>query len=363
MGVEEVIGDAYGTGTRFWDALGRARAGKDLTRDEIRALLQAEPGDQTWTLFSLADEVRARYVGDEVHLRGLVEFSSYCARNCAYCGLRRDNRKLRRYRIAPDEIVDIAEYGATLGYKTIVLQSGDDFWYSADALASIITRIKNSADVAVTVCIGERSREEYATIREAGADRFLLKHETADPELYRDLHPGMTLEERVMRLRWLKELGFQVGSGNIVGLPGQTIDSLAGDIVLMRDLGVDMAGIGPFIPHPDTPLAGSPQGPLELVLKVVACTRLALPWAHIPATTAAGTVDPRGREKALQCGANVVMPNITPVEYRKLYQIYPNKICLSERADSCRRCIENRIKGIGRSIGTGYGHCREYELA
>lgn len=338
--------------------LASSRGGGDvaLNAQDIRALLMASDPGEVAELFALADAVRAAYVGDEVHLRGIVEFSNFCIRNCLYCGLRRDNSNLQRYRMAPEEIVEAALDGARMGYKTIVLQSGDDFWYDARTLAEIIREIKRGAEVAVTLSVGERSRRDYAIMREAGADRYLLKHETADPALYSYLHPGVTYEGKIARLRWLRELGYQIGSGNIVGLPGQTVDTLVMDLELLRELDVEMAGIGPFIPHKATPLGGFPAGSIELVLKVVAVARIIMPWAHIPATTAAGTIDPQGRQKALRAGANVVMPNITPARYRALYEIYPNKICVDEHPAKCRGCVETMILSLGRRVGSGFGH-------
>lgn len=343
-----------------------ALAGKELSREKLLYLLETDGRDEQQALFNAADTVRARYMGDEVHLRGVIEFSNYCRQDCHYCGLRSGNTKLNRYRLLPGEILSIAQNGAALGYKTIVLQSGEDPWYSADVLCQVVADIKEKCDVAVTVCCGEFSREDYARLKEAGADRYLLKHETANRRLYRELHPGMSFDERIRCLGWLRELGFQVGSGNMVGLPGQTLADLADDILLLRELDVEMAGIGPFIPHHHTPLARCTAGKLDLVLKVVALTRLVMPYVHLPATTALGSIDPSGRQKALIAGANVVMPNITPSKYRENYQIYPNKICITEEPDHCRSCITGIITSLGRKVAEGYGHSpkevfQEYE--
>ena len=340
---------------RFDEALRKAEREEPLGLAEVVALLQAE-GDQARELFRVADGIRRRHVGDEIHLRGLIEFSNHCGRHCLYCGLRAPNRRLVRYRMPQEEIVEAACAAARLGIRTVVLQSGEDAHYTADRLADLIEAIKARADVAVTLCIGERSREEYRALRAAGADRYLLRHETADPALYAALHPDMRYERRLQCLRDLRAEGFQVGAGSMVGLPGQTIEMMARDILLLRELEVDMAGIGPFIPHPDTPLGGSPPGNVETTLKMLALARIVVPDAHLPATTALATLDPRGREKAFAVGANVVMPNITPLKYREHYTIYPNKRCLAEEIEQCLPCLRLRIEEMGRRIGMGYGH-------
>lgn len=303
-----------------------------------------------------ADSVRARYCGDEVHLRGVIEFSNYCCRDCLYCGLRRSNKKLPRYRMAKEEIVECALMGAQAGIKTIVLQSGDDLGYRAEDISEIIQQIKEEADVAITLCVGERDYKDYRAWKKAGADRYLLKHETANPVLYSRLHPGQTLGTRLEILGWLKEIGYQVGAGNIVGLPGQTLRDLADDILLMKQLDVEMAGIGPFIPHPDTPLGRKNQGTLNMTLKVLALARIVLKDVHLPATTAVGSIHLEGREMALRAGANVIMPNITPTRYRPLYQIYPGKICIDENMDNCLGCLTKRIESCGRKIAQNRGH-------
>ncbi|MGQ9524098.1 MAG: [FeFe] hydrogenase H-cluster radical SAM maturase HydE [Armatimonadota bacterium] len=341
--------------TTFSRALNKALDGSELTRRDLIALLSAEGGEVT-QLHSAAEDVTLQVFGDEVHLRAVIEFSNHCVRNCLYCGLRTGNRSLARYRMSEEEVLEAAGHAASLGYRTVVLQSGEDPWYTADRLCTIVRKIKARHDVAVTLCIGERPKEEYAALRSAGADRFLLKHETADPELYAALHPGTGLAERVQCLHWLRDCGYQVGSGNIVGLPGQTIEALASDILLMRELGVEMAGIGPFIPHGSTPLAQYPRGSLELTLKVLATARLAMPDCMLPATTAVGTIHPQGRQMALRAGANVVMPNVTPMRFRDKYEIYPGKICVGEDAAHCRGCVEALVRSVGRRVSGGYGH-------
>lgn len=322
---------------------------------DIAVLLRANPEEKK-LLYKRADAVRSRRVGDEVHLRGIIEFSSHCVQNCMYCGLRAGNRRIGRYRMVPEEILAAARKAAGLGLKTVVLQSGQDPYYTKETLVAIISAIKGELDVAVTLSIGIRPERELAAFREAGADRYLLKHETADPELFARLRPGTRLEERIDCLLTLKQLGYQVGSGNIIGLPGQTEDTLVGDLLLLKELDVEMAGIGPFVPNPDTPLGSSPGGGLEATLTAIALTRLLLPHAHIPATTALGTMHPHGRRLALQCGANVVMPNVTPRKYRPHYSIYPNKLGYDKDPEISVEEIRSFITGVGRTPGSGYGH-------
>ncbi len=324
-------------------------------RDRIVSLI-ANPGDaEVRQILQEADRLRAETVGGAVHLRGLIEFSNYCRNNCLYCGLRRDNRQVSRYRMTPAEIITAAEHGARLGYKTVVLQSGEDLTFSGEAIAAIIREIKRLGLV-VTLSIGEREPREYELWRSAGAERYLMRHETADPLLYERLHPGQSLVQRVALLKVLNELGYQVGTGFMVGLPGQNAETLWSDLELARELQAEMVGIGPFIPHPGTPLGQEPGGTVEQTCLMVALIRLGLPYALIPATTALGSIDPLGREAALRAGANVVMPNLTPKKYRPDYQIYPNKICLGEEAAECRGCITRRIEAIGRTVANDPGH-------
>ena len=307
-------------------------------------------------LYRAADRVRAEKVGDGVHLRGLIEFSNYCRMDCDYCGLRRDNRAIERYRLSPEEIISTAHKAEDLGYKTVVLQSGEDLSYTAQKMADIIRTIKSETDLAITLSMGERDRETYRLWKEAGADRYLLRIETTDRVLFAKLHPDGDFERRTACLRDLKELGYQLGTGIMMGLPGQTSESIARDIIWMRKLGAEMIGVGPFIPHPATPLENAEGGTVEATLRLVAVLRIVFPRAHMPATTAMGTLHPLGRERALQAGANVMMPNITPEEFRPKYEIYPNKICLTDDADKCRGCVAERIRAIGRTISRDHGH-------
>lgn len=317
-----------------------------MNKKEIINLLNSDGRE----LFKLADDTRKKTVGDGVHLRGLIEFSNICKRNCAYCGLQAANKTLERYRLKKEEIIKIAENGAQLGYKTVVLQSGEDDFFTTEKLCKIVSEIKKF-DLAVTLSVGERSFSDYKALKSAGADRYLLRIETTDENLYKKLHPKMDFKNRVQCLYNLKELGYETGTGSLVGLSGQTVESLAEDILFYKKLNADMVGIGPFIPHPQTPLYRElePEN-FDMALKMMAITRLILPDINIPATTAMETIDKNGRIKALQAGANVVMPNITTTEYRAKYEIYPGKICLNDSPDKCRGCIEGKIQSIGRYI-------------
>ncbi|KJS17415.1 MAG: biotin synthase [Peptococcaceae bacterium BRH_c4b] len=333
--------------------------GKSATVGDVTALLGADAKKRS-LLYELADSVRSDFMGDEVHVRGIIEFSSFCSENCLYCGLRAGNRVLQRYRMEPGEIIAAARDAAGVGIKTIVLQSGQDVYYTADVLARIVSEIKSSLDVAVTLSLGLRPRGDLEVFRKAGADRYLLKHETADPVLFAWLRPGTTLKERLNCIYTLKELGYQVGSGNMVGLPGQTIVTLARDIVLLRDLKVEMAGIGPFVPNPDTPLGNSVGGDVEATLTVLAVARLLLPRLHLPATTSLGTIHKQGRRMALKCGANVIMPNVTPLQYRRNYAIYPGKAGRELEPGANVREIQYLLEDMGRRMGEGYGHSPDY---
>lgn len=325
---------------------------QNFSKDEIIEILKDESKND-W-LFSLADKIRHDNVGDGVHLRGLIEFSNICKRSCKYCGLRAADKFIDRYRISSDEIVSYAEHAVKTGYKTIVLQSGEDEYFTTDRICEIISRIKKLG-AALTLSIGERSFEDYKAFKESGADRYLIRIETTDRNLYKKMHPHMDFDNRLRCLKDLKTLGYEVGTGCLVGLPEQSIDSLADDILFFKEIDADMVGIGPFIPHPHTPLKDASNGSFILALKVMALTRILLPDINIPATTAMETLNPNGRIIALKSGANVVMPNVTTTEYRAKYEIYPNKICINENPDKCRECISAKIKSIGRTVSTSYG--------
>lgn len=324
---------------------------KITDRAEVIRLLKEEKAE---VLYGRADKLRQEYVGDEVHLRGLIEFSNICRNNCMYCGIRKDNPQLKRYRMTPEELVETARRAAAIGFKTIVMQSGEDMWFSQKIMCDIVEKIKKF-DVAITLSIGERSYEDYKAFREAGADRYLMRIETTDKDLYHKLDPNMSWQHRHECLMMIKELGYELGSGIMVGLPEQTIESIADDLIYLQNIGIDMAGIGPFIPHAQTPLKDAAGGTLELALRTMAVMRIMMPDINIPATTAMESLHPQGRIRALQCGANVVMPNVTEGEYRRLYELYPGKICVDDTPTQCRSCIGMKIASIGRTVGLGYG--------
>jgi len=338
--------------------LEKCRETGKINREEIIALLSLEDQKDIDRLIAVADEVRKENIGDDVHIRGLLEFSNFCRCQCNYCGLRADNTNVERYRMTESEILEVAKGLEAKGIRTTVLQSGEDLYYTADALASIIKAIKTNTTLAVTLCVGERSYEDYKLWKEAGADRYLLRHEAANKELYEQLHPRGSYENRMQCLRWLKELGYQVGAGAMVGAPGQTIEHLADDIEFYRDFQPDMIGVGPFIAHPDTPYGELPNGSVQMTLKMVALARIVTRTALLPATTAIGSLEELGREMALMAGADVVMPNYTPMGYREKYEIYPNKRCVTENPEQCLGCLKLRIKSVGRTVATSQGHAR-----
>ncbi len=322
-----------------------------LTKEKIVALLADEAGEEA--LFRQADEVRKEFVGDAVHLRGLIEFSNICRNDCLYCGIRRSNKKVCRYRLEPEALIETARRAAAAGFKTLVMQSGEDLYYTPERLCPVIEKIKKF-DVAVTLSLGERSYADYKAFREAGADRYLMRIETTDKDLYHRLDPGMSWQRRYECLLELKELGYELGSGIMTGLPGQCLASIAEDLLFLQKLGIDMAGIGPFIPHAETPLAREAGGTLGLALRTMAVMRLLLPDINIPATTAMETLHPGGRLKALQAGANVVMLNVTEKCYSRLYALYPGKT-RGAAAETGRDELGEQLETLGRRIGAGYG--------
>lgn len=335
------------------DIIHKAEVTHSLTKEEIVDLLVCNEYDRQ--LFLAADRVRSQFVGEQVHLRGLIEFSNICQQNCYYCGLRKENAKVKRYKLSPDVIIELASKARDYEYKTVVLQSGEGESYTVKDMQYIITSIK-ALGLAITLSLGEKSKEEYRSYKDAGADRYLLRIETTNKKLYQELHPGMSFENRVRCLRDLKDLGYEVGTGCLVGLPNQTMESLAEDILFFKSLDADMIGLGPFIPNADTPLSEAAGGTFTASLKVMAITRLLLPDANIPATTAMEALNKDGRMIALQSGANVVMPNVTEGEYRELYKLYPGKICVNDTPAHCRGCITGKIKGIGRQVSAEFGY-------
>ena len=328
---------------------------KDVDDALIKRLL--ETGDADELLFKEADRVRKERYGNKIYIRGLIEFTNHCRNNCYYCGIRAGNEKAQRYRLSGEEILECCAEGYELGYRTFVLQGGEDPFYDDDMMCGIVTDIhKKYPDCAITLSIGEKSRECYERYFRAGAKRYLLRHETANEELYKKLHPaGMSLENRKRCLFDLKDIGYQVGSGFMVGAPYQTADDLISDIRFLQKLSPDMIGIGPYLSHKDTPFAGKKDGSAALTLKLISILRLMFPYALIPSTTALGTAKADGRELGIKAGANVVMPNLSPVRVRKKYELYDNKICTGEESAQCRDCLEKRMQAIGYEIVTDIG--------
>ncbi|MGA2031955.1 MAG: [FeFe] hydrogenase H-cluster radical SAM maturase HydE [Thermoguttaceae bacterium] len=344
-----------------------------MSLSEIIAWLRETNPARLAVLWRQADRTRQEAVGGEVHLRGLIEFSNHCVRLCAYCGLRAANTDLPRYRMTEEEILGCVRQAVAFGYGTVVLQSGEDPAIQADWMSHVVRRIKSETALAVTLSLGEREADELAAWRQAGADRYLLRFETSNRELYERIHPprpGRT-SDRIALLSVLGDLGYEVGSGVMIGIPGQTFEDLARDIDLFRTLDLDMIGVGPFLLHPATPLADRrawPQAPPEeqvpngelMTYKVLALARLVQPRANIPSTTALATLNVEsGRELGLVRGANVIMPNLTPPQYRVHYEIYPNKACIRETAHACNECTAARIRRLGRSTGAGRGDARQ----
>lgn len=322
----------------------------NLTRTEYIELLESRENKEV--VSRLRDEavrLRKQYYGNKVFTRGLIEFTNYCKNDCYYCGIRKGNHHVDRYRLTDEEILECCQKGYELGYRTFVLQGGEDPYYTDERMVKIIQEIKKEfPECALTLSIGEKTYESYRLFRNAGADRYLLRHETADEYLYCSLHPAtMSLENRKRCLFDLKKLGYQVGAGFMVGAPGQTISHIAEDLLFLQELQPQMVGIGPFIPHHDTIYAKESAGSVELTLFLLTIIRIMLPKVLLPATTALGTLDPNGREKGLAVGANVVMPNLSPVKKRKLYELYDNKICTGEEAAECRGCLSRRVESVG----------------
>ncbi len=312
--------------------------------------------DDPEALYTRADQVRRESVGDKVHLRGLIEFSNVCGRDCLYCGLRRSNRAVARYRMGTQEIFSAAAYAAGLGFKSLVLQSGENCQYPADEMCALLRRIKRELGTAVTLSIGEKTLDEYVALRRSGADRYLLRFETSSSALFQRFKPDSSQQQRMQCLDWLRQAGFQVGSGIMVGLPGQTIEMIADDILLMQELDLDMIGFGPFIANAQTPLSGLGEASLDLTLRTLATIRIVMKDVHIPATTAMGAIDPQCRQRALNAGANVLMPNVTPTQYREMYQLYPGKPGLAQAPSDTYDTLVDLVRSIGRDVADDAGH-------
>ncbi|MDR0610396.1 MAG: [FeFe] hydrogenase H-cluster radical SAM maturase HydE [Planctomycetaceae bacterium] len=331
---------------------------RDISDADLKLLIETNRYDRE--LFQHADIVRKEYYGTDVYIRGLIEFTNYCKNDCFYCGIRRSNHNLERYRLSQDEILSCCENGYKLGYRTFVLQGGEDPFYTDERIYEIVSEIRQKyADCAITLSIGEKPYESYEAFFRAGANRYLLRHETADMEHYTKLHPAeMSLEHRKNCLKNLKKIGYQVGSGFMVGSPFQTTECLIEDLRFLQQLEPAMIGIGPFIAHRETPFNRFKNGNLQLTLRLIGLLRLMFPYALIPSTTALGTADPQGREMGLRAGANVVMPNLSPVNVRKKYELYDNKICTEEEAAECRACLNRRVSSVGYKIVTNIGNVR-----
>lgn len=343
--------------------LERLSAGDELTKDEYLYLIRHrdEARDEA---AAMARALCEEYYGRSVFIRGLIEFTNICRNNCFYCGIRAGNEKCERYRLTPEEIITCADNGYSLGFRTFVLQGGEDPYFTDGVLCGVVRELKRRhPDAAVTLSVGERSRESYAALREAGADRYLLRHETSNRRHYEKLHPAsMSFDNRQRCINDLKGLGYQVGVGFMVGSPYQTEEDLAGEMIYLRDVKPDMVGIGPFVPHHDTPFGAFDAGSAEMTTFLLSLIRLTLPCVLLPATTALGTVDPTGREKGILAGANVLMPNLSPAGVRGKYLLYDNKICTGDEAAACIECLKARIKKTGREIVTARGDRAERRI-
>lgn len=332
----------------------------NLPDEQLLELITSTEPCANALLAKAADNLRRQYYGDAVYIRGLIEFTNYCRNNCYYCGIRAGNSQAQRYRLTQEEILACCAEGYKLGFRTFVLQGGEDPYFTDDKICSIVSTIRSKyQDCAITLSIGEKERSSYQAYFDAGANRYLLRHETADEAHYRRLHPAdMSLANRKRCLFDLKEIGYQVGAGFMVGSPWQTPQNLLADLRFLQQLAPDMIGIGPYITHAHTPFRDKPSGKLEETLRLLSILRLLFPYALLPATTALGTIAPNGRELGLQAGGNVVMPNLSPVGVRKLYELYANKICTGEEAAQCRGCLEARVRLAGYNIVTDIGDVR-----
>lgn len=344
------------------ELIDRLQTGDTLSDGEWRFLI--EGGYDRQQLFEKADEVRRQYYGKDVYIRGLIEISSFCNNDCYYCGIRRSNGRAERYRLTEEEILQCCGEGYRLGFRTFVLQGGEDAYHTTERIKNVVSAIKSKyPDCAVTLSLGERPRDDYEIWYQAGADRYLLRHETASRVHYEKLHPPyQRFAERMACLQALKEIGYQTGAGFMVGSPFQGTAELIADMRFLQAFLPQMVGIGPFIPHRDTAFAEYPAGSLERTLTMVALTRLMLPKALIPATTALGTIHPQGRELGLKAGANVVMPNLSPVSVRGQYSLYDNKICTGEEAAECVECLRRRVAAAGYEVVTDRGDAEDLDI-
>lgn len=332
----------------------------NLSYNELHQLIEQRNEKSSDYLFEKARQVSILHYGHDVYMRGLIEFTNYCRNDCYYCGIRKSNCDADRYRLTKVQILDCCAIGYDLGFRTFVLQGGEDGYYTDEVIADIVSTIKAKyLDCAVTLSLGEKSYESFKMLYDAGADRYLLRHETANTDHYSKLHPpALSLENRKKCLYNLKEIGYQVGCGFMVGSPFQTTDYIVEDLLFLKELQPHMVGIGPFIPHKDTPFAAKPAGTLELTLFLLGIIRLMLPFVLLPATTALGTIHPKGRELGILAGANVVMPNLSPTDVRNKYLLYDNKICTGDEAAECRMCLSRRVESIGYKLVVSRGDCK-----
>ncbi|MDO5115728.1 MAG: [FeFe] hydrogenase H-cluster radical SAM maturase HydE [Synergistaceae bacterium] len=322
---------------------------ENASREELRFLIENRNAESAERLFERAREAARRHYGNKVYVRGLIEMTNYCRNDCYYCGIRRSNGAAQRYRLTKEDIMHCCEEGYRLGFRTFVLQGGEDSFYTDDIMVDIIGAIRGKyPDCAITLSLGEKSAESYRRFFDAGANRYLLRHETATPEHYAKLHPAeLSLANRIECLRVLKEIGYQVGCGSMIGSPYQTLDNIVEDLIFIKSFGPQMVGMGPFIPHHDTPFAREKAGTAELTLFLLAIVRLMNPKVLLPATTALGTIEDNGRELGMLAGCNVVMPNLSPISVRKKYMLYDNKISTGDEAAEARASLERRMEKIG----------------
>lgn len=346
---------------RFKQIIYEVKEQKKFTREHFQILMETTSESEVELLYQFARETADSIYGKEVYIRGLIEFTNYCKNDCLYCGIRRSNCNADRYRLTKEDILTCCKEGYSLGFRTFVLQGGEDPYFTDERICDIVSEIRQQyPDCAITLSIGEKPRESYQRYFDAGANRYLLRHETADEAHYQRLHPkDLSLSNRKQCLWDLKEIGYQVGCGFMVGSPGQTIDTLYEDLSFIKELQPHMVGIGPFIPQHDTPFANQTAGTLEETLRLLAIIRLIHPHVLLPATTALGTIHPMGREKGILAGANVVMPNLSPVGVRKKYALYDNKICTGDEAAECRNCLQQRMQKIGYQVVVARGDYKE----
>ena len=337
--------------------INKVKQSRNISLEQLKLLLETNDNENIRFMREEAVKVCQKTYGNQVFIRGLIEFTNFCKNDCYYCGIRRSNSHADRYRLTKEQMLDCCASGYELGFRTFVLQGGEDGYFTDDKICDLVSVIKEKyPDCAVTLSIGEKSRESYKRYFDAGADRYLLRHETADEAHYKKLHPEeMSLSHRKQCLWDLKEIGYQVGCGFMVGSPGQTVETLYEDLQFIRELQPHMVGIGPFISQKDTPFADKASGTMEQTLKLLAIIRLIQPHVLLPATTALGTIHPKGRELGILSGANVVMPNLSPVNVREKYKLYDNKICTGDEAAECRYCMENRMKSIGYEVVVSRG--------